>query len=264
MFGIDDGALALLAAGAISTAGQLYVNHKNTGFQKAVNDINWQIAAQNNATQIEMANSAHQREVADLRAAGLNPILSAGGSGSAVPSLQQARQDAAQIQSPVSGLANSASQLSRLFGDAYRTNLEQAKEDVRATKLANKTEWLDLQTASVKAQTEFLKASAELEGTRDFYQQQVFRDKNGDFFAMDPAEFALHGQGKSVGINLPHQEAVKLHRDAVESDIKNRSNQNWRENVRTLAPVVEQAVSSATSFGRGSRVLRQLTRRRFP
>nr|QJB19903.1 MAG: DNA pilot protein [Microvirus sp.] len=100
--------------------------------QESANTANAQQASQQMDFQREMSNTAHQREVADLRKAGLNPMISGmGGSGASSPSGASARME--NSMAGMSELASSAMQLASLKKD-----LELKDDQIKLTRANEK------------------------------------------------------------------------------------------------------------------------------
>lgn len=78
-------------------------NEKNIQLQRDINQQQIDLQKETNQLQIDLANSAHRREIEDLTKAGINPILTAGGSGAATPQLGTAQLGTPQVQNELPG-----------------------------------------------------------------------------------------------------------------------------------------------------------------
>lgn len=219
----------------LSSAASVYGAYLQAKAQKETNQANLDAQEKANLMSIDLANTSHQREVQDLRAANLNPILSAGGSGASSPTLQAATVDSPG-QSFGSAAANVGKELSRAMATSTTLDNQQRAVNIEAQGLANQNAAIDLELNT--AQKQF-----------DSYMLEIKNDALNKY--LHPA-YAVKSPGSPyfethLDLELAAKRRKELEASMMDGIKSNLKNQEWSF-FRSWLPFINQGANSASSF----------------
>lgn len=242
--------------GAVIAAGASYLASRNSNKSSAkgqedANQQNMAIAQKQMDFQREMSNTAHQREVADMRAAGLNPILSStGGPGASTPPGASAEMKDAKTPG-VNAALKAIDTMANAFltkelaekaradtaaaemvpGNIAQNTAKQAAETINAT---HQRPLIDAQTASAKAATRNIEEDTNVKKVLQHVQMSEI-DKNNEFTNL------MKQQGVSEGMR------ARL------------LNLNGSQAAETLKTMENEGEISETAYGKAMQYLKRLS-----
>jgi len=224
-------------SGLLGAASQIWAADRSMDMQRETNEKNLEIAREQMGFQERMSNTAYQRSMADMKAAGLNPMLAYSQGGASTPAGASAimQSEGEALQEGVKNAAATAQEVMRI-----KKEFQLADSQVDLNKTSGKTQ--ETQQGVNKATMESLvkdvkikeatlrKANAEADYYKDFYEaKKSYSDIDAAVSSLGSTAGAILSFGKSLATRMKHNNqdnAPKKNNIDLMKSTRSKSEQN--------------------------------------